>query len=216
MIIISHDRDLLNSAATSILHLENKKLTFWRGNYDQFQRQKSATMLVQQKQAARQEMQRKHMEAFIARFRAKATKARQAQARLKILEKMKPVSIWQEEHVQPFTFPQAEKAASSPIVVLSGVDVGYKDKTPVLRNLNLRIDHDDRIALLGANGKGKSTFAKLIGQRLAPQAGSITLSPNLKIAFFAQHQLDDLYPDETPLDHVRRRKGAPAVVACDI
>jgi len=204
VIIISHDRDLLNSAATSILHLENKKLTFWRGNYDQFQQQKAETIILQQKHAAKQEAQRKHTEAFVARFRAKATKAKQAQSRLKILEKMKPVTVWQKEHVQPFVFPQAEKAAASPIIALSGVDVGYEAEKPILRNLNLRIDHDDRIALLGANGNGKSTFAKLLARRLAPQTGSITLSPDLKVAFFAQHQLDDLHPEENPIEHVRR------------
>lgn len=204
VIIISHDRDLLNSATTSILHLENKKLTFWRGNYDQFEQQKAETIILQQKHAAKQDAQRKHMEAFIARFRAKATKAKQAQARLKMLEKMKHVTIWQQEHVQPFSFPQAEKAAASPIIALSGVDVGYEAEKPVLHNLNLRIDHDDRIALLGANGNGKSTFAKLLAGRLMPQAGTMTLSPNLRAAFFAQHQLDDLYPEEIPIEHVRR------------
>lgn len=204
VIIISHDRDLLNSATTSIMHLENKKLTFWRGNYDQFERQRAETIELQQKQATKQEAHRKHMEAFVARFRAKATKARQAQSRLKALEKLKPVAVWKDEHVQPFTFPQATKIAASPIIALSKVDVGYETDKAILRNLDLRIDNDDRIALLGSNGNGKSTLAKLLSGRLPAEKGSITLSPNLKVAFFAQHQLDDLRPEENPIEHVRR------------
>lgn len=204
VVIISHDRDLLNSAATSILHLENQKLTFWRGNYDQFERQRAETMELQQKQAVKQEAKKSHMEAFVARFRAKATKAKQAQSRLKALEKLKPITVWKSEGVEPFSFPNAEKVAASPIIALSNVDVGYEPHKPILKNLDLRIDNDDRIALLGSNGNGKSTFAKLIAGRLKGESGTITLSPNLKVAFFAQHQLDDLYPDENAIEHVRR------------
>lgn len=204
VVIISHDRDLLNSATNSIMHLENKKLTFWRGNYDQFERLRAETIELQQKQAVKQEAHRKHMEAFVARFRAKASKATQAQSRLKALEKLKPIAVWKDEHVQPFTFPEAEKVAASPIIALSKIDVGYEANKPILKTLDLRIDNDDRIALLGSNGNGKSTLAKLLGGRLPPQQGTITISPNLKVAFFAQHQLDDLRPDENPIEHVRR------------
>lgn len=204
VIIISHDRELLNSATNSIMHLENKKLTFWRGNYDQFERQHAETIELQQKMAAKQEAHRKHMEDFVARFRAKASKARQAQSRLKALEKLKPIAVWQDEHVQPFSFPQAEKIAASPIIALSKVEVGYEPRKPILKGLDLRIDNDDRIALLGANGNGKSTLAKLLSGRLKPESGTMTLSPNLKVAFFAQHQMDDLFPEENPIEHVRR------------
>lgn len=204
VIIISHDRELLNSATNSIMHLENKKLTFWRGNYDQFERQHAETVELQQKMAAKQEAHRKHMEDFVARFRAKASKARQAQSRLKALEKLKPIAVWQDEHVQPFSFPQAEKIAASPIIALSKVEVGYEPGKPILKGLDLRIDNDDRIALLGANGNGKSTLAKLLSGRLKPENGTMTLSPNLKVAFFAQHQMDDLFPEENPIEHVRR------------
>jgi len=190
--------------ATSILHLENRKLSFWRGNYDQFERQRAEKLLLQQKQAAKQQATRAHMESFVARFRAKASKARQAQSRLKALEKMAPVHVWSQEHVTPFHFPEAEKAVASPIIALSNVSVGYDAQKPILRHLTLRIDHDDRIALLGANGNGKSTFAKLLAGRLAPQAGNVTVAPGLKVAFFAQHQLDDLYPKENAIDHLRR------------
>lgn len=204
VIIISHDRELLNSATNSIMHLENKKLTFWRGNYDQFERQHAETVELQQKMAAKQEAHRKHMEDFVARFRAKASKARQAQSRLKALEKLKPIAVWQDEHVQPFSFPQAEKIAASPIIALSKVEVGYEPGKPILKGLDLRIDNDDRIALLGANGNGKSTLAKLLSGRLKAESGTMTLSPNLKVAFFAQHQMDDLFPEENPIEHVRR------------
>lgn len=204
VIIISHDRELLNSATNSIMHLENKKLTFWRGNYDQFERQHAETVELQQKMAAKQEAHRKHMEDFVARFRAKASKARQAQSRLKALERLKPIAVWQDEHVQPFSFPQAEKIAASPIIALSKVEVGYEPGKPILKGLDLRIDNDDRIALLGANGNGKSTLAKLLSGRLKPESGTMTLSPHLKVAFFAQHQMDDLFPEENPIEHVRR------------
>ena len=204
VIIISHDRDLLNSATSSIMHLDQRKITFWRGNYDQFERQRHEMIELQQKAHMKQEAHRKHLEAFVERFRAKATKARQAQSRLKALEKLKPIELYVESHVQPFRFPDAEKKAASPIIALDHADVGYIAGEPVLRNLTLRIDNDDRIALLGSNGNGKSTLAKLIAGRLKPEKGTLTLSPNLKVAFFAQHQLDDLMPEENAIEHVRK------------
>lgn len=204
VIIISHDRDLLNSAVTSIMHLDQKKLSFWRGNYDQFERQRLEALELQQKAHAKQEQHRKHMEAFVERFRAKASKARQAQSRLKALEKLKPIELYVETNAQPFTFPDAEKKAASPIIALEQADVGYQPGKPILQNLTLRIDTDDRIALLGSNGNGKSTLAKLIGGRLKAENGSLTLSPNLKVAFFAQHQLDDLVPEDNAIEHMRK------------
>lgn len=204
VIIISHDRDLLNSAVSSIMHLDQKKLTFWRGNYDQFERQRLEKLELQQKAHVKQEHHRKHMEAFVDRFRAKASKARQAQSRLKALEKLKPIELYVETNVQPFTFPDAEKKAASPIIALEQADVGYQPGKPILQNLTLRIDNDDRIALLGSNGNGKSTLAKLIGGRLDAETGTLTVSPNLKVAFFAQHQLDDLVPEDNAIEHVRK------------
>ncbi|PRD45914.1 glycosyl transferase family 1 [Phyllobacterium phragmitis] len=204
VILISHDRDLLNSAVNSIMHLDQRKLTFWRGGYDQFERQRSEMIELQQKQRVKQEKQREHMEAFVERFRAKASKARQAQSRLKALQKLKPISAHINEHVQPFTFPDAEKKAASPIIALENADVGYAPGKPVLRDLSLRIDNDDRIALLGSNGNGKSTLAKLLGGRLKPETGGLTISPNLKVSFFAQHQLDDLIPEDNAIEHVRK------------
>lgn len=204
VLLISHDRDLLNRAVNSIVHLDQMKLTFWRGGYDQFERQRSEQLELQEKGRIKQEAQRKHMESFVERFRYKASKARQAQSRLKALEKLKPLSAHIEENVRPFSFPQPEKTVASPIITMQSGTVGYQPGKPILKGLTLRIDEDDRIALLGANGNGKSTFAKLLAGRLELENGSITIAPGLKVAMFAQHQLDDLRPEETPIEHVRR------------
>ena len=204
VIIISHDRDLLNNAVNSIVHLDQKKLTFYRGNYDQFERQKAEADELQMKAKAKNDAARKHLQSFIDRFKAKASKAKQAQSRVKALERMGTVAAVIEDHVQPITFPEPEKQPASPIVAISGGAVGYEPGKPILKGLNLRIDNDDRIALLGSNGNGKSTFAKFISGRLAPDSGEVRLAPGLKIGFFAQHQLDDLVPNETPVEHVRR------------
>jgi ATP-binding cassette subfamily F protein 3 len=204
VIIISHDRDLLNNAVNSIVHLDQKKLTFYRGGYDQFERQKAENDELQMKAKAKNDAARKHLQSFIDRFKAKASKARQAQSRVKALERMGTVASVIEDHVQPITFPEPEKQPASPIVAIQGGAVGYEPGNPILKGLNLRIDNDDRIALLGSNGNGKSTFAKFISGRLAPESGEVKLAPSLKIGFFAQHQLDDLVPNDTPVEHVRR------------
>ncbi len=210
VIVISHDRDLLNTAVNSIIHLDQKKLTFYRGGYDQFERQKAEADELQMKAKAKNEAARKHLQSFIDRFKAKASKAKQAQSRVKALERMGTVASVIEDHVQPITFPEPEKQPASPIVAIQGGAVGYEPGKPILKNINLRIDNDDRIALLGSNGNGKSTFAKFISGRLQAESGEIKLAPNLKIGFFAQHQLDDLIPNDTPVDHVRRlMPGAP-------
>jgi len=204
VLLISHDRDLLNRAVNSIVHFDQKKLTFWRGGYDQFERQRAEKMELMQKSRAKQEAARKHMEDFVARFRAKASKARQAQSRLKALEKMKPVEAMVDDSVTPFRFPEPVKSVASPIIAIEGGAVGYKPGEPILSRIGLRIDNDDRIALLGANGNGKSTFAKLLAGRLKLERGTITIAPGLKVAMFAQHQLDDLRPEENAIEHVRR------------
>src|SRR5690606_34430065 len=204
VLLISHDRDLLNRAVNSIVHLDQMKLTFWRGGYDQFERQRSEQLEHQEKARVKQEAQRKHMESFVERFRAKASKARQAQSRLKALEKLKPIAAVIEDSVRPFSFPEPAKTVASPIVTMQAGAVGYAPGKPVLKGLTLRIDEDDRIALLGANGNGKSTFAKLIAGRLSLESGGITIAPGLKVAMFAQHQLDVVRPEGTPVEHVRR------------
>ena len=204
VIIISHDRDLLNTAVNSIVHLDQKKLTFYRGSYDQFERQKAEADELQMKAKAKNEAARKHLQSFIDRFKAKASKAKQAQSRVKALERMGTVAAVIETHVQPITFPEPERQPASPIVAIEGAAVGYEPGKPILKQITLRIDNDDRIALLGSNGNGKSTFAKFISDRLSAETGIVKRAPNLKIGFFAQHQLDDLIPDQSAVEHVRR------------
>jgi ATP-binding cassette subfamily F protein 3 len=204
VIIISHDRDLLDQAVNWIMHLDGGKLTLYRGGYSAFERQRRERQALDRKLAKQQESQRKRLTAFVERFRAKATKARQAQSRLKLLAKLEPTAAVVAEEVLPFEFPPPAKPLSPPIIALEGVSVGYEPGKPVLRRLDLRIDDDDRIALLGANGNGKSTLVKLLSGRLAPLAGRITRPDKLEIAYFAQHQLDELAPDDSAFDHLRR------------
>ena len=203
VIVISHDRDLLDNAVDSILHLENSKLTFYRGGYSSFERQRREKQMQDAKFAKKQEAHRKHLQAFVDRFRAKASKARQAQSRLKMLAKLEPASASLSGDVRPIILPAPDKLLSPPIVALDGVSVGYEPGKPILRNLSLRIDNDDRIALLGANGNGKSTLVKLLAERLPPMGGDITRADKLRVAYFAQHQLDELHEDQSVYDHVR-------------
>ena len=204
VIVISHDRDLLDNAVDSILHLENGKLTFYRGGYSAFERQRRERQMLDAKFAKKQEAQRKHLQAFVDRFRATASKARQAQSRLKMLARLEPSAGMIADDVRPILLPAPEKTLSPPILALDGVSVGYEPGKPVLRNLSLRIDDDDRIALLGANGNGKSTLVKLLADRLAPMNGRTTRADKLRTAYFAQHQLDELRPKDSVYDHVRR------------
>ncbi len=202
VIIISHDRDLLDSAVSHILHLELKKLTLWKGGYTTFSRQRQEQLMLDTKHAKEQQAERKRIEAFVARFKAKATKARQAQSRMKLLAKMEPISAVIDADVRPIVIPSPVKQLSPPIIAFENIDVGYAGK-PVLSHLNLRIDDDDRIALIGSNGNGKSTLAKLLAGRMEPMNGRITRASKLGIAYFAQHQLDELKFDQSPYDHVR-------------
>ncbi len=202
VIVISHDRDLLNRAVGHILHLEDKKLTLYTGGYDTFARTRAEKRALQAAEAKKQDARRAHLQSFVDRFRAKASKAVQAQARVKMLAKMEPITAPEEAKLHRFSFPQPEQL-SPPIVLLDGVSIGYETRT-VLHRLNLRIDQDDRIALLGRNGQGKSTLSKLLAERLEPMEGRVTRSSKLRIGYFAQHQVDELELDETPLDHVRR------------
>ena len=204
VLLISHDRDLLNRAVNSIVHLDKQKLTFWRGGYDQFERQLAEQRELQEKGRVKQEAARKHLQSFVDRFRAKASKARQAQSRIKALEKMKPIAALVDDTVRPFSFPEPVKTVASPIIALEQRQCRLCAGKPILKKMTLRIDADDRIALLGANGNGKSTFAKLLAGRLKPETGTMTVAPGLKVAIFAQHQLDDLRPEENAYEHVRR------------
>ncbi len=204
VIIISHDRGLLNRAVGSILHLENRQLALYGGGYDTFARTRAAARAVAEAEARKADARRAHLQAFVDRFRAKASKARQAQSRVKMLEKMTPITLPQEAAQHAFTFPAPEEL-SPPIVAMEGVKVGY-DGRAVLSRLNLRIDQDDRIALLGRNGEGKSTLSKLLAERLAPIAGRVTRASKLRVGYFAQHQVDELHLDESPLQHLQRER----------
>lgn len=205
VIIISHDRALLNRSVGAILHLEDKKLTYYTGPYDQFARQRAERRAMQASLAKKQDARKAHLQSFVDRFRAKASKAKQAQARLKMIERMDMIAAPEEAARRVFTFPEPEEL-SPPIIRIEGGEVGY-DGTAVLKRLDLRIDQDDRIALLGRNGQGKSTLSKLLSDRLHCMSGKLTRSSKLRIGYFAQHQVDELYTDETPLQHLQRERS---------
>jgi ATP-binding cassette subfamily F protein 3 len=203
VLIVSHDRDFLNRAATHILALEGRKLAVSPGDYDTYERRRAEQRALALSFRAKQEAQRRHMQAFIDRFRAKASKAKQAQSRIKALERMQIVATPIEERATPFDFKQPKPAMAPPLVRLVDADLGYSSGAPVLRKVNLRIDHDDRIAILGPNGEGKSTLVKAIAGRIPPLAGNVYKHKKLNIAYFAQHQLDELKARQSPYDHVR-------------
>ncbi|MDI4659199.1 ABC-F family ATP-binding cassette domain-containing protein [Xanthobacter autotrophicus] len=204
VILISHDRDLLDESVDHILHLTGQKLTLYKGGFTGFDRQRRERLLLDQKARKKQEMQRAHMESFVARFRAKATKAKQAQSRLKALARMEPLAAQVSEEGAAISIRHPERLLSPPILVMNHVSVGYVPGKPILRNLDLRIDEDDRIALLGPNGNGKSTFAKLLAGRLQEESGSVVRADKLEVAYLAQHQIDELIPGDSPAQHVRK------------
>jgi ATP-binding cassette subfamily F protein 3 len=202
LLIISHDREILNKTVDIILHLDRQKLVGYTGNYDWFERRRAEKMMNQQALHERQMAQKAKMMEFVDRFRAKASKARQAQSRLKAIEKMDIVDAVIADRVTAFAFPQPQELAS-PLITLDGVDVGYEPGKPVLKNLNLRIDMDDRIALLGANGNGKSTLVKLLSGRLPQLKGEFNKSGKMKVGYFAQHQTEELDVNLTPFEVMR-------------
>jgi ATP-binding cassette subfamily F protein 3 len=204
VIIVSHDRDLLENSVDQILHLDRTKLTLYRGGYSSFEKQRAERELLDAKQVKRQEAERKRLQAFVDRFKAKASKARQAQSRVKMLERMQPIAALVTQDVREIVFPEPEKLLSPPIIAVDDVTVGYDPERPVLGRVTLRIDNDDRIALLGQNGNGKSTLVKLLAGRLAPFAGSVTRADKLAVGYFAQHQLDELNEDGSPYTHIRK------------
>lgn len=202
VIVISHDRGLLNRAVGSILHLEDRKLTYYAVPYDKFAEMRAEKLAQAEAENTKNKARIAHLQSFVDRFRYKASKAVQAQSRLKMIERIQLVSTPQEAALRAFTFPEPEEM-SPPIISIEGGVTGYGE-TEVLKRMNLRIDQDDRIALLGKNGQGKSTLSKLLSDRLPLMAGKMTRSSKLRIGYFAQHQVDELYTDETPLDHLRR------------
>jgi ATP-binding cassette, subfamily F, member 3 len=204
VIVISHDRDLLETSVDQILHLEHGKLTLYKGSYSSFEEQRATRAMLDAKNVKRQESERKRLQAFVDRFKAKASKARQAQSRMKMLERMKPITALLTRDVREISFPPPEKTLSPPIIAVDNVSVGYEPDKPVLNRVTLRVDNDDRIALLGANGNGKSTLVKLLAGRLKPFSGATTRAEKLAIAYFAQHQLDELNEEASTYDHVRK------------
>ncbi len=204
VIIISHDRDLLENSVDQILHLDRKKLTLYRGSYSSFETQRATRELLDAKAVKRQEAERAKLQAFVDRFKAKASKARQAQSRVKMLERMQPISALVTQDVREISFPEPDKLLSPPIIAVDNASVGYEPDKPVLNRITLRIDNDDRIALLGQNGNGKSTLVKLLAGRLAPFSGNVTRADKLAVGYFAQHQVDELNLDGSPYTHVRQ------------
>ena len=201
-LIISHDRDILNNACGYILHLHDGKLDLYTGGYDSFETQRAEKARLQEAMRGKIEAKRAHMQAFVDRFRAKASKATQAQSRLKMLAKLPAVSAVAREHTAPFILPSPHRPLAPPLVRLDDVSVGY-DGPPVLKHLNLRLDLDDRIGLLGVNGAGKSTFAKMIADALPISHGHMHRDRRIKVGWFHQHQIEALDPNDTPLDIIR-------------
>ena len=201
ILLVSHDRDLLNIAVDSILHLDQLKLTIYPGSYDNFERQRREQQALNVKMKKKQDDQRAHMQAFVDRFKAKASKARQAQSRMKALAKLEPIADMVDDRVAPIVFPNPERMMAPPAVAWDKCGAGYGERM-VLRNISLRMDPDDRIALLGSNGNGKSTFAKLLCGKIKPMAGEMRQPGKLTIGYFAQHQMDDLDENRTPFEYI--------------
>ncbi len=199
-LVVSHDRGLLDRAVEAIAHLDRGKMSLTPGGFDEFVRIRTEKAMQQTRAAERVAVERAHIQSFIDRFRAKASKARQAQARIKALARLPQIDAVIEDTPTRFAFPQPARIAP-PILALDHVDAGY-DGVPVLRDLSLTIDMDDRIALLGANGNGKSTLAKVLAGRLTVLAGEMRRGPKLRVGYFAQHQTDELIMDDTPVDHM--------------
>ena len=212
-IIISHDRETLNKVVTHIAHLDQLKLTLYTGNYDQFENAHAQKRLGHQALFEKQQAHKNRMMAFVDRFGAKASKAKQAQSRLRAIERMDMVDALIAERATSFKFPQPEKI-SSPIITIDGADVGYEPGKPILRNINLGLSSDDRVALLGANGNGKSTLVKLISDNLSAMVGDVHRSGKLRIGYFAQHQSDELDEQSTPYEAMRAAIGDIAETKC--
>ncbi len=202
LVLISHDREFLDAVVDQIWHIDNQKINVYKGNYSQFERQKAERLLQQQAMFEKQQDQIAHLEKFIARFKAKASKAKQAQSRVKALERMEKLSA---AHVDsPFNFEFAEPPQlPNPLMTLDNAQAGYGDTT-ILHSIKLNLVPGSRIALLGRNGAGKSTLIKLLAGELQPQAGEVFQHQGLRIGYFAQHQLESLDPGASPLMHLQR------------
>jgi ATP-binding cassette subfamily F protein 3 len=202
VLVISHDRDLLNGAMQKIAHLKDGKLTVFEGGYDDFEKALAEKQRLQMKLVEKQEAERRHLQSFVDRFKAKASKAKQAQSRVKRLEKMQVIATQVEDPIAPFDFPNPQRRMAPPIVRMLDLEVGYEPGKPILRGVSLNIDTDDRIGILGRNGAGKSTLAKLLNDKLEPTGGFLRKHKKLQIAFFAQHQIEHLSPEVSAYQHV--------------
>ncbi len=216
IVVVSHERDFLNNVVDHILHLQGGKVTLYAGGYDSFEKQRAERMAQLAAAKANQETQRAKLQDYIARNSARASTAKQAQSRIKLLSKMQPIAELANDPSLTFDFPDPSELRP-PLITLDLADVGYND-TPILKRLNLRIDPDDRIALLGRNGNGKTTLARLLAAQLAPMAGSMAASGKMNVGYFTQYQVEELDTDDTPLEHMTRTmKGAtPAAVRAQL
>lgn len=203
MIVISHERDLLNNVVDHILHLEGGKTTLYTGGYDSFERQRAERAAQLAAAKASQDAQRAKLEDYIARNSARASTAKQAQSRAKALARMQPIASLAEDPSLSFDFPSPDELRP-PLVTLDLASVGYAENKPILERLNLRLDPDDRIALLGRNGNGKTTLARLLAAQLAPMDGAINVSGKMKVGYFTQYQVEELDGSDTPLEHMTR------------
>jgi len=212
ILLVSHERDFLNNVVDHILHLQGGKVTLYPGGYDSFERQRAERMAQLAAAKANQDAQRAKLQDYIARNSARASTAKQAQSRAKMLSKMQPIAEMANDPSLSFDFPDPDQLRP-PLITLDLASVGYAE-TPILKRLNLRIDPDDRIALLGRNGNGKTTLARLLAAQLTPMEGDMNSSGKMRVGYFTQYQVEELDTDDTPLEHMTRimRGATPAAV----
>ncbi|KQN91489.1 glycosyl transferase family 1 [Sphingomonas sp. Leaf67] len=216
IVVVSHERDFLNNVVDHILHLQQGKITLYPGGYDAFEKQRAERLAQIESARANQATQRAKLQEYVAKNSARASTAKQAQSRMKILAKMKPIAAVAEDPSLTFDFPDPSELRP-PLITLDMASVGYSE-TPILKRLNLRIDPEDRIALLGRNGNGKTTLARLLAAQLAPMDGDMNAAGKMKVGYFTQYQVEELSTDDTPLEHMTRQmKGAsPAAVRAQL
>ena len=203
LLVISHERDLLNNVVDHILHLQGGQLTIYTGGYDAFEKQRAERAAQLESAKAAQDAQRARLQDYVARNSARASTAKQAQARAKMLAKMQPIAALMEDPSLSFEFPSPGELRS-PMITLDGAAVAYGEAPPILKRLNMRIDADDRIGLLGRNGNGKTTLARLLSSQLDPVEGAMNAPGKLKVGYFTQYQVEELASDETPLELMSR------------
>lgn len=216
IVVVSHERDFLNNVVDHILHLQNGKITLYAGGYDSFERQRAERMAQLAAAKANQDAQRAKLQDYVARNSARASTAKQAQSRQKMLAKMQPIAELANDPTLSFDFPDPSELRP-PLITLDMASVGYAD-TPILKRLNMRLDPDDRVALLGRNGNGKTTLARLLAAQLTPMDGEMNATGKMKVGYFTQYQVEELDADDTPLEHMTRimRGASPAAVRAQL